>query len=216
MLFLLAFLSLSFGIYTLTYELESHSLPFSPLDFCKLPITLFPAKQITNRHSACAAAIVKTVLQAGVFDNPDYTFHDSYSIWNNVELHVGIIAACLPALRPLFAALLDGAKKASRTVLGSSSAGRQHRYYIQNDSAGGIKMSSLNVPGVPSGKSKYDVKITTRSHPHSHHTQTKGSRIGSGESEEELKVTEDRDSDEIFIMNNGQGIMKSVDVTVQR
>lgn len=162
--------------------------------------------------SACASAIVKTVLQAKVFKDTDSTFHDSYAMWNNIELHVGIIAACLPALRPLFAVLLDGAKKASRTVLGSSSAGRQHQYYVQDDSGGGIKLSSLGNGGL-ANLNKYDVRVTTRSHS----TPLKGSRIGGGDSEEELKDSgPDRDSDELFIMSNGQGIMKSVDVTVHR
>ncbi|KAI1609133.1 phosphatidylserine decarboxylase [Exophiala viscosa] len=55
---------------------------------------------------ACAASIVKTVYQAHALLDPDWTFHDSFFMWNNIEYNVGILAASLPALRPLFTKLL--------------------------------------------------------------------------------------------------------------
>lgn len=60
---------------------------------------------------ACVASIVKTVIQAGVLKDPDWTFHDSFFMWNNIEFNVGILAATLPALRPLFAKILGATQR---------------------------------------------------------------------------------------------------------
>jgi hypothetical protein len=172
-------------------------------------------------HSCCAAAIIKTVLQASFFTTPDYTFNDSYQVWNTIELHIGIIAASLPSLRPLFAAVLESAKLAITRGTGLSSSG-QRRYYMQDESneTGGIKMDSL----AGENRGKYDVRVSSRS---------VGGLGGvgvarGGESEEDLKGTEetsaDRDSDEIFIMRNLRngsnmgapmgGITKTIDVSI--
>jgi len=70
-------------------------------------------------------------------------------------------------------------------------------------------MDSLAAPG--ENQRKYAVKVTTRQLS----IHGKSSRIAGGESEDSLKADE-RDSDEIFIMNNGGGIMKSVDISVIR
>ncbi|KAF2440194.1 hypothetical protein P171DRAFT_369181, partial [Karstenula rhodostoma CBS 690.94] len=51
---------------------------------------------------ASAAAIVKVAKQYTVLDDLDWTAHDSFNVWNYIELTVGIIAASLPALKPLF------------------------------------------------------------------------------------------------------------------
>jgi hypothetical protein len=160
--------------------------------------------------SACTAAIVKTVLQSKIFTDPDFTFHDSFSVWNNVELHVGIIAACLPALRPLFSALLDGAKALTTRRPGSSTA-RQHPYYIQDDSTGrGIKLGSLpGNGGLGSQPRKYDVTVTTRLQS-GMRSSSLGSKVKS-ESEEDLKQ---KASDELFIMRERNETMKGVNVRV--
>ncbi|OAG36316.1 hypothetical protein AYO21_09481 [Fonsecaea monophora] len=55
---------------------------------------------------ACASSIIKTVKQAHALEDPDWTFHDSFFMWNNIEFNIGILAASLPSLRPLFAKLL--------------------------------------------------------------------------------------------------------------
>lgn len=55
---------------------------------------------------ACVASIVKTVIQAGVLSDPDWTYHDSFFMWNNIEFNIGILAATLPSLRPLFSKIL--------------------------------------------------------------------------------------------------------------
>lgn len=60
---------------------------------------------------ACVASIVKTVKQARVLEDPDWTFHDSFFMWNNIEFNVGILAASLPALRPLFTNILGATSR---------------------------------------------------------------------------------------------------------
>jgi hypothetical protein len=151
--------------------------------------------------SACAASINKTVLQSKVFTTPDYTRDDSYTIWNNIELHVGIIAASLPSLRPLFAAILDGAKGLTMRNGSSTYANtRQHKYYVQDESnAGGIKMGSF---ASAKDKNGYDVEISTIA------------RAMTVESHDDTKRNGSMDSDDIFIMREGLGIMKSVDISV--
>ncbi|KAK7898083.1 hypothetical protein LTR67_004715 [Exophiala xenobiotica] len=60
---------------------------------------------------ACAASIIKAVYQASALKDPDWTFHDSFFMWNNIEFNIGILAASLPSLRPLFAKILGATQK---------------------------------------------------------------------------------------------------------
>jgi hypothetical protein len=84
------------------------------------------------------------------FTTPDFSFDDVYAIWNLVELAIGILAACLPTLRPLFAFILETATTAlgtSRVRRGtgsyaSGSGAPRHRYYL-HDRDEGIKLSSI-------------------------------------------------------------------------
>ncbi|RDW92530.1 hypothetical protein BP5796_01924 [Coleophoma crateriformis] len=95
-------------------------------------------------YFACACAIVKAILQTKVLSSPDYTFHDSYFVWNAVELYVGILAASLPALRPLFISLLETAhslrSRNGRSGLPHSNS--RHKYYMQENSVGMHPMPS--------------------------------------------------------------------------
>ncbi|KAF2873389.1 hypothetical protein BDV95DRAFT_604898 [Massariosphaeria phaeospora] len=51
---------------------------------------------------ACAAAIIKAIQQWNVIGDLDWTVHDSFNVWNFIEFTIGIIAASLPSLKPLF------------------------------------------------------------------------------------------------------------------
>ncbi|KAI7090094.1 hypothetical protein KC356_g1820 [Hortaea werneckii] len=68
---------------------------------------------------ACAAGIAKAQTQTTFMDNPDPYWHDRFMVWNMVELCLGILAASLPALKPLFSSILAS----SATMLGMSSGG---------------------------------------------------------------------------------------------
>jgi hypothetical protein len=60
----------------------------------------------------------------------------------SIELNTGILAACLPALRPLFTWLLETAAALKTSGLRSRTGpnGARHRYYVQEDD---IKLGSL-------------------------------------------------------------------------
>ncbi|PMD25802.1 hypothetical protein NA56DRAFT_529236, partial [Hyaloscypha hepaticicola] len=90
--------------------------------FASLPVTVVWNLQVNLRtklsllailslgYFACAASIIKTVIQVHVLSNPDMTFNDSYFVWNSIELYIGILAASLPALRPLFRSILENTR----------------------------------------------------------------------------------------------------------
>jgi hypothetical protein len=99
-------------------------------------------------HSACGASIYKTILQTKVFADPDHFRDDSYFLWNSIEFNIGILAASLPTLRPLFARVIENTRgfississqsKTSNTTRNLGAAG----YYKQNDSIGMAAMPS--------------------------------------------------------------------------
>ncbi|KAM3425483.1 hypothetical protein BST61_g7429 [Cercospora zeina] len=80
-------------------------------------------------YFACVAGIIKAVKQSQWFGQPDPFWHDSFNVWNMIELCIGITAASLPALRPLFATILASTKDAISYTFGSKNP--------TNSSAGG-------------------------------------------------------------------------------
>lgn len=59
---------------------------------------------------ACIAGIIKAHAQMTAMSTPDAAFENSFQIWYMLELCLGILAASLPTLKPLFAAVLDGTR----------------------------------------------------------------------------------------------------------
>jgi hypothetical protein len=59
---------------------------------------------------AAIAAIVKAGIQKTILADPDPFVHDRFTLWRFIEFDVGIIAASLPALKPLFNRLLGAAR----------------------------------------------------------------------------------------------------------
>jgi hypothetical protein len=100
--------------------------------FAVLPIPVILKLQVNKRTKAsliivlslgffaCIAGIFKARLQVKLFDMPDQAFENWFNIWYMLELCFGILAASLPTLKPLFAAVLDG----TRSALGSRSRSR--------------------------------------------------------------------------------------------
>lgn len=92
-------------------------------------------------YFACAAGIVKAVKQATFFAETDPLWHNSFNVWNMIELCVGITAASLPGLRPLFAKILASTKSVfshswgsnDRTVANNSSSSGSHHRHNHND-----------------------------------------------------------------------------------
>ncbi|KAK5122677.1 hypothetical protein LTR85_003940 [Meristemomyces frigidus] len=96
--------------------------------FAVLPIPIIAKLQINLRTKisltfvlslgfvACAAGIVKARKQAIFLETADLYWHDGFMLWNFLELCLGILAASLPSLKPLFGQMLAG----TRTALGMS------------------------------------------------------------------------------------------------
>jgi hypothetical protein len=59
---------------------------------------------------ACVAGIMKSTYNKTILTDPARFIHDRYSMWNFIELDIGIVAASLPALKPLFSRFLDVAR----------------------------------------------------------------------------------------------------------
>jgi|SRR5690242_13462947 len=64
---------------------------------------------------------MKVRLNKTILSDPNRFIYDGYSMWNFVELDVGIIAGSLPAVKPLFNRFLDAAR--GMTSKPSKSAG---------------------------------------------------------------------------------------------
>ncbi|GAB1736169.1 hypothetical protein NU219Hw_g6844t1 [Hortaea werneckii] len=96
---------------------------------------------------ACAAGIAKAQTQTTFMDDPDPYWHDGFMVWNMVELCLGILAASLPALKPLFSSILAS----SATMFGMSSGG-----------GGGYRSKSR-------GAVPYQTTQSWRQHPSSSH-----------------------------------------------
>ncbi|KAF1934748.1 hypothetical protein EJ02DRAFT_167359 [Clathrospora elynae] len=84
--------------------------------FALIPIPMVWKLQVTLRTRiglalilslglfASAVAIYKTPIQYNFFKETDFSGHGAwYYIWQQIEMHVGILAACLPTLKSLFA-----------------------------------------------------------------------------------------------------------------
>ncbi|KFY31692.1 hypothetical protein V493_00891 [Pseudogymnoascus sp. VKM F-4281 (FW-2241)] len=108
---------------------------------------------------ACVAAIVREVLLSTYFKQVEPTFHNEYALWNYAELSVGVIAACLPALRPLFAFLLD--KASSTFASGQPGLSTRRKYYMQSND---INLSSVGKNGDSEGQrgdGRYGVTVSS-------------------------------------------------------
>jgi hypothetical protein len=77
---------------------------------------------------ASIAGIIKQ-RDANQFRDPEPYIHDAYAIWNFIELDVGIIAASLPALKPLLSWFSETARGIARPRKGSN-LGNDH---VQNN-----------------------------------------------------------------------------------
>ncbi|KAJ8118158.1 hypothetical protein OPT61_g815 [Boeremia exigua] len=70
---------------------------------------------------AAIAAIVKSEIQKTIFQDPDPYVYDRFTLWRFIEFDVGIIAASLPALKPMLNRCLGAARTwTSRAQQGTS------------------------------------------------------------------------------------------------
>jgi hypothetical protein len=82
---------------------------------------------------ACVAGIMKSTYNRTILTDPRRFIHDWYSMWNFIELDVGIIAASLPALKPLFTRFLDAARglASGQTVSGLNGQRSSYRRQVE-------------------------------------------------------------------------------------
>lgn len=122
---------------------------------------------------AAVAGIIKQT-NANQFRDPEPYIKDTYTIWNFLELWIGIIAASLPALKPLFSWFYDTARgitKGSRgTGLGSTPVGGG--YQKQTASADIVLNDYKGGPSVRISANPYD-------------RNNKGRGLGEGKSSED-------------------------------
>ncbi|KAF2126638.1 hypothetical protein P153DRAFT_359602 [Dothidotthia symphoricarpi CBS 119687] len=67
------------------------------------------------------ACVIKSKKQAKFFDNPDPYVYDTFTMWRFIEFDVGIIAASLPALKPLFSQFLNASRSLTSAQIKTSS-----------------------------------------------------------------------------------------------
>lgn len=108
---------------------------------------------------ACVAAIMRETLLVTFFETPDTNFENAYALWNYAELAVGIIAACLPALRPLFAFLLD--KASSTFASGQVGLSTRHKYYMQSNDINLSNVGKRDDSEGARGDGRYGVSVTS-------------------------------------------------------
>jgi hypothetical protein len=116
---------------------------------------------------ACAAGIIKAVQQWHVLTDPDWTVDDSFNVWNYIEFTIGIIAASLPSLKPLFNWFYESAL-AFTTRISKNSGYRTSAYKAgaslgyqkqQSDGSSSIALHSFTNKDVT--RDPYNVQVTS-------------------------------------------------------
>ncbi|KAL4758085.1 uncharacterized protein BDW70DRAFT_142395 [Aspergillus foveolatus] len=155
--------------------------------YATLPVFMFYDIQVNRRtraslmcilslgYFACAAAIVKAVLQSRVYEETEPYRDATYHIWNSVELNVGIIAACFPTIKPLVKSIIGGTHSltgyGSRSRKRTGGTGTANAYYGPNSHVLGSMPRSRMDPE----EQKYHVQI------HANHPSISESDGGSEE-----------------------------------
>jgi hypothetical protein len=147
-----------------------------------LPIPLIWKLQLNSRTKislivvlslgwfACAASTVKAVQQWHLLEQFDWTVQDSFNIWNYVEFTIGILAASLPPLKPLFNSFLKTARamtagSRARGVSAYKGPGSLGYHDMGDHSGKSIALQSFTSQGdgpFTSDTRPYNVQITTQ------------------------------------------------------
>jgi len=99
---------------------------------------------------AAVAGIVRQ-LSSSQFGVPEPYIYDTYSIWNFIELDMGMIAASLPALKPLFSWFRDTARGLTGKSKSTSADGYQRQVHpVADDGFALIEYGSRGVVRVTS------------------------------------------------------------------
>ncbi|KAL6161683.1 hypothetical protein ACJBU6_00788 [Exserohilum turcicum] len=147
------------------------------LIFALIPIPMVWKLQVTLRTRiglaailslglfASGVAIYKTPMQANFFKVKDWSGDGSwYYIWQQVEMHVGIIAACLPTMKPLLSNVFGQVRSMATRGRTTGSNGinstpfRSNGYVKQNESSTGnsYAMKNMSEASQSTGRDPYD------------------------------------------------------------
>lgn len=111
---------------------------------------------LTLRIFAAISAIVKAEIQKTFFQDPDPYVEDRFTLWRNTEMDVGLIAASLPALKPLFNWFLGAARSLTTRAQRDLSSPATLGYHKQSENTdkgialGAYNSSSANEAGISS------------------------------------------------------------------
>lgn len=120
-------------------------------------------------YFACAAGIVKGVKQVNFLRMKDSTFWEEINTWGFVELNLGIIAACVPTVKPLLRKVFEYTKGGTRSNSHGPGPGRTPNGNLSYASAGtkkskdrasAIQLSAINYQG------KNPAKVEKSKYPH--------------------------------------------------
>jgi hypothetical protein len=141
------------------------------------------------------AAIVRQQ-NAGQFRMPEPYINDAYSIWNFVELNIGIIAASLPALKPLLSWFYDAARGLTRPTKATGYGSGRVQGYEKHPDGNDIVLKEF--------KSGPSVSVSAQMH----------ERIGKGWDRHAAKNSEESilSSDQRESMSNGIVVTRQVQV----
>ncbi|KAH6705431.1 hypothetical protein BKA61DRAFT_699186 [Leptodontidium sp. MPI-SDFR-AT-0119] len=181
---------------------------FTDVLLATLPIPIIWKLQINRRkkialvgvlslgYAAVAMGIVKTSHQISLPHTPDQTFHQGIQTWGFVQLNISIIAACMPALRPLFHFLADNLTSRNRTGGKSTPHSGYNRQASANSTSNGqgvrrqsqhdLELGSYPLTDVASkteSSGANSTRVTTRDKKHS-----VASRGGQGSQENILPI----------------------------
>ncbi|KAK2782977.1 hypothetical protein FQN53_009389 [Emmonsiellopsis sp. PD_33] len=87
-------------------------------------------------YVACGAAVMKTIQRGYSFIVSDGCRDTEYTLWNNIELQIGILAASLPTLSPLFKTIVPTLGNlfisSTNSMRPTSRLGTQHHYHTSH------------------------------------------------------------------------------------
>jgi hypothetical protein len=104
---------------------------------------------------ACVAGIMKSTYNKTILTDPRRFIHDWYSMWNFIELDVGIVAASLPALKPLYTRFLDVAREWTSGQTASRYDDQTPTYDCRIDISDSAKRSRIRKGGIRSSIPEY-------------------------------------------------------------
>ncbi|KZL72539.1 integral membrane protein [Colletotrichum incanum] len=209
---------------------------FTDVCFATLPIPIIWVLQMKLRtriyligvlslgYLAVIMGIVKAVYQIAQPGNRDGTFHQSIQFWGFLQLNLGIIAACAPAIKPLIGRALKITSsrrynsdnlyenryptgRTGRTVNITANAKRQG--YREQGSQGAPDFE-LEERAFSQSAEYYRTSIKGGNHPAAVAVYQKNSGFGDRSGSEEMIL----DADNKFGEN--RGIMRTTEVHVQR